>query len=57
MHDGQNIIDPATSSFGYDWKVDEDADSLIKVGKIKKIIIVGIYYTSDRGLEYCGSKA
>ena len=33
MHDGQNIIDPATSSFGYDWKVDEDADSLIRAGK------------------------
>lgn len=57
MQDGQNIIDPATSSFGYDWRIDEVADSLIKVNKIKKIIIVGIYCTSDRGLEYGGSKS
>ncbi len=55
MQDGQNIIDPATSSFGYDWQVDEVADSLIKAGKIKKIIIVGIYSTMKRGLEYGGS--
>ncbi len=57
MQDGQNIIDPTTSSLGYDWRVDEVADSLIKLGKIKKIIIVGIYSTSDRGLEYGGSKS
>jgi predicted alpha/beta superfamily hydrolase len=57
MQDGQNIIDPATSSFGYDWRIDEVADSLIKANKIKKIIIVGIYNTSDRGLEYGGSKS
>jgi predicted alpha/beta superfamily hydrolase len=57
MQDGQNIIDPATSSFGYDWRVDEVADSLIKANKIKKIIIVGIYSTSDRSLEYGGSKS
>ncbi|MGA8263105.1 MAG: alpha/beta hydrolase-fold protein [Ignavibacteriaceae bacterium] len=57
MQDGQNIIDPATSSFGYDWRVDEVADSLIKAGKIHKIIIVGIYSTPDRGLEYGGSKS
>jgi predicted alpha/beta superfamily hydrolase len=57
MQDGQNVIDPATSSFGYDWRIDEVADSLIKANKIKKIIIVGIYSTSDRGLEYGGSKS
>lgn len=56
MHDGQNIIDPATSSFGYDWRIDEVADSLIKAGKIKPVIIVGIYSTSERSLDYGGSK-
>jgi predicted alpha/beta superfamily hydrolase len=55
IQDGQNIIDPATSSFGYDWQIDEVADSLIKANKIQKIIIVGIYCTSDRSLEYGGS--
>lgn len=57
MHDGQNIIDPATSSFGYDWQVDEAADSLIKARIIKKIIIVGIYSTADRNLDYGGAKS
>ncbi|HEX2866491.1 MAG TPA: alpha/beta hydrolase-fold protein [Ignavibacteriales bacterium] len=52
MHDGQNIIDPKTSSFGYDWQADEVTDSLIKAGKIEEIIIVGINNTKDRTEEY-----
>lgn len=52
MHDGQNLFDPATSSFGVDWQVDETADSLISTKKIKPIIIVGIYNTKDRSSEY-----
>jgi predicted alpha/beta superfamily hydrolase len=52
MHDGQNIIDPQTSFIGYDWHVDEVADSLIRVGTIEEIIIVGIYNSPDRIPEY-----
>jgi len=52
MHDGQNLFDPKTSSFGVDWQLDEAADSLIKAGAIKEIIIVGIYNTPDRSPEY-----
>ena len=52
MQDGQNIIDPQTSAFGTDWGIDETADSLIKIGAIKKIIVVGIYNTVDRSEEY-----
>ncbi|QQS38133.1 MAG: histidine kinase [Ignavibacteriales bacterium] len=52
MQDGQNIFDPATSSFGYDWQVDETADSLIKQRIIDPIIVVGIYNTPDRSSEY-----
>jgi hypothetical protein len=51
-HDGQNLFDPATSSFQVDWQLDETADSLIKQGKIREIIIVGIYNTPDRMREY-----
>ena len=51
-HDGQNLFDPSTSSFGVDWQLDETADSLIKQGKIKEIIIVGIYNTRERRQEY-----
>ena len=52
MHDGQNIVDPSTSYAGYDWRVDEVADSLIKASSIDEIIIVGIYNTQDRLPEY-----
>jgi predicted alpha/beta superfamily hydrolase len=52
MHDGQNIIDPRTSFIGYDWHIDEAADSLIKAGAMEEIIIVGIYNSPDRISEY-----
>ena len=52
MQDGQNLFDPATSAFGTDWQLDETADSLIKKGLIKPIIIVGIYNTKWRYSEY-----
>jgi predicted alpha/beta superfamily hydrolase len=52
MHDGQNLFDPNTSSFGVDWQLDEAADSLIKSGSINEIVIVGIYNTHDRSEEY-----
>lgn len=56
MHDGQNLFDPKTSAFGIDWQLDEAADSLIKANAIKEIIIVGIYNTSDRSIEYNDTK-
>lgn len=55
MHDGQNIFDASTCGFGYDWRVDEVADSLIRAKSMKEIIVVGIYNTRDRMLEYNGT--
>ncbi len=52
VHDGQNIFDPATSFLGADWQIDETADRLIREGKLQDILVVGIYNTVDRGLEY-----
>lgn len=52
MHDGQNVFDPATSSFGVDWRVDEIADSLIRSRQMEPTIIVGIYNSPDRMEEY-----
>ncbi len=52
MHDGQNLFDPRTSSMFVDWRADETADSLIRNEKIKPLIIVGIYNTDNRGIEY-----
>ncbi len=56
MHDGQNIADPKTSFIGYDWHVDEVAESLIKFNKMKEIIVVGIYNSPDRREEYSQTK-
>lgn len=52
MHDGQNIIDPKTSSFGIDWGIDETADSLIRNGYIEPFIVVGNSSTANRTPEY-----
>lgn len=38
MFDGQNLFDPATSSMGVDWAIDEAADSLIRAGTIPPMI-------------------
>jgi predicted alpha/beta superfamily hydrolase len=56
MHDGQNIIDPGTSFIGYDWHVDEVADSLIRAGKMEEIIVVGISNSPDRMKEYADTE-
>lgn len=51
-HDGQNLFDPATASFGVDWGMDEVADSLIRHQIIEPVIIVGIASTEKRSYEY-----
>lgn len=52
MHDGQNLMNVKTSAFGVEWGVDETAQQLVDAGQIEPIIIVGIYNTADRVLEY-----
>ena len=52
MHDGQNLMDPATSAFGVAWEVDDTATRLIHDARIEPVIIVGVYNTGDRMDEY-----
>ncbi|MBU1693020.1 MAG: histidine kinase [Verrucomicrobia bacterium] len=52
MHDGQQVFDPATSTHGVDWGVDETATRLINEGKMREIIVVAATCTSHRGPEY-----
>jgi predicted alpha/beta superfamily hydrolase len=52
MQDGQNLFDPATSTFGVDWQLDETADSLIRKGRMEPIIIAGLSNTKRRNSEY-----
>ena len=52
MHDGQNLFDAATSSFGTEWRVDETINSLVPSGQMDEVIVVGVYNTANRIYEY-----
>ncbi len=52
LHDGQNLFDGATSFIpGMDWRVDETAEALIRLGELEPLIIVGIYNTGHARVE------
>jgi predicted alpha/beta superfamily hydrolase len=57
MHDGQNLFDPKISFGGVDWAVDETMTRLIEEKKIREAIVVGIWNTPKRVLEYMPQKA
>lgn len=57
MHDGQQVFDPQTSTWGQDWEIDEWCTKLIAKGRIQEIIVVGIYNSPDRSSEYEPSKS
>ena len=56
MSDGQNCIDPATSTFGVDWAVDEAILSLMEAGRIRPTMVVALACATEGGnrrrLEY-----
>lgn len=52
MHDGQQVFDPQTSTWGKAWDVDEACLHLIEQEQIQEIIVVAAYSTSDREEEY-----
>ncbi len=52
MHDGQNLFDAKTASFGTEWGIDETMNRLIAMGKADEVIVVGIDNTPDRIPEY-----
>ena len=56
MHDGNMLFDATTTWNRQEWHVDEIMDSLIKAGKIRNCIVVGIYNTDDRLTEYYPDK-
>lgn len=56
MHDGQNLFDAATTSYGHEWGVDEVVSKLMRQGKLPRTIVVGIWNTPDRWKEYTPAK-
>ena len=52
MHDGQQVFDPQTSTWKQDWEIDEWCTKLIAQKELKEIIVVAVYSTEDRFVEY-----
>ena len=52
MHDGQNLFDPRLTGSGEIWDVDDAIVRLVDSGTIPPLIVVGVFNTADRGLEY-----
>jgi predicted alpha/beta superfamily hydrolase len=52
MHDGQNLFDAKTASYGVEWGVDETINRLVATGAMDEVIVVGIDNTPDRIPEY-----
>jgi len=57
MHDGQNLFDKKSAGYGMEWEIDEHLDALIRAGKVRPTIVVGIWNTPKRLQEYVPSKA
>ncbi len=52
LHDGQNLFDASTAAFGTEWNADETATDRIEQNRISPVILVGIWNTPDRIMEY-----
>jgi glycosidase/predicted alpha/beta superfamily hydrolase len=52
MHDGQNLFDPRIANTGTDWGVDEAVMRLVSRGVIPPVIVVGVWNSPERGIEY-----
>ncbi len=52
MHDGQNLFDPALGYTGVDWDIDGAMTRLIERGAVREAIVVGIWNTPLRFVEY-----
>jgi hypothetical protein len=52
VHDGQNLFYPDVSFSKQEWGLDEAMDSLMKLGQIRNTIVVGIWNSPSRFLEY-----
>lgn len=56
MHDGQMLFDATSTWNGQEWRVDETINSLLQNYKIKDVIVVGVWNSSNRYAEYYPEK-
>lgn len=52
LQDGQNVFDSKTAVFGVEWSVDEIAETLITEQKMAPTVLVAVYNSPDRVVEY-----
>jgi predicted alpha/beta superfamily hydrolase len=52
FHDGNNVLDAATSFKGLEWGADETAERLIRAGRLRPFILVAVANTAERTTEY-----
>lgn len=52
MHDGQNLFLPGFAFGGKEWGIDETMDSLLRLKQIRNTIVVGIWNSPRRFIEY-----
>ena len=53
MHDGQNLFNASTSSFGTAWQCQDTPNTLIAEGTMREIVVVGVYNIgANRTYEY-----
>lgn len=52
LHDGRQVFNPATSTWGKDWQVDEHGLEMVLSGEVEPFIAVAADCTEARGTEY-----
>ena len=52
LQDGQNVFDARTSVFGVEWSVDETAEKLIAEQQMAPVVLIAVYNSEDRVIEY-----
>ncbi len=57
MHDGQMLFDATTTWNHQEWGIDETMTRLISAGRIRPAIVVGVWNTPKRFIEYMPQKA
>jgi len=57
MHDGQNLFEPGRAFGGQEWRIDETLDAMIAADRVRAPIVVGIWNSADRALDYMPRKA
>lgn len=48
MHDGQNLFNNSQAAFGTAWLIQNTINQVVSEGKMREIIVVGIWNTVDR---------